>query len=179
MKLNRPARASIGAWLMWMGTTVQAQTAPAEPLPPIVWQSVSQATDRWLWMALYDATLERTAGTLGASWSAEGVPLRLTLCYRRSIKREWLIEAAQTHLPDALSAPLQAAVEGLHERYRDVAAGDCYRLTHLPDGRTQLALNGTLQFETRTPGFKALYFGLWLGDEPLSVALKEALTRNL
>lgn len=173
MKLNRPG------WLRFWGLALLLVLGREGVADAPSWQTVSKATDRWLWLELYEATLERAPHSRQKAWWDEGVPLRLTLCYRRPIKREWLIEAAETHLPKTLHDPLREAVRGVHQAYRDVNVGDCYQLSHLADGRTQLALNGELQFETRQAGFKALYFGLWLGDEPLSRPLMEALTKSL
>jgi len=61
----------------------------------------------------------------------------------------------------------------------DVKPGDCYVLEYQPDTGTQLKLNDQLSFETKLNGFKSVYFGIWLGQNPLSDSLKEKLLMPL
>jgi len=67
----------------------------------------------------------------------------------------------------------------LHQAYQAVEKGDCYVLAYQPDQGTQLILNQQTLATLDTPNFKATYFGIWLGEQPLSTPLKNALLENL
>ena len=78
-----------------------------------------------------------------------------------------------------MSDALRDAVEQLHLAYRPVEKGDCYVLQYDPEQGTRLVLNQQSLITITEPGFKAVYFGIWLGDDPLSPRLKDNLLENL
>lgn len=67
----------------------------------------------------------------------------------------------------------------LHNAYQPVEDGDCYVLSYEPQIGTQLLLNGQSLVKIKTPDFKALYFGIWVGSNALSEKLKQNLTQGL
>jgi len=139
------------------------------------WYLISNATATWMWLDIYEADLYANSSKLPNDFLDDGVPLKLTLCYLRSMTPDIFIEGANQALPSDLSLQLQGEVNRLHDAYQAVNSGDCYSLVYKPNIGTQLLLNDTLVFNSKELGFKALYFGVWLGDTPLSNSLKESL----
>jgi hypothetical protein len=146
----------------------------------LAWKSYSTATAKWLWFDVYEASLYTSEGKMSdkAQFLADKIPLKLELCYLRELTDQQIIEAANSALVDSISSELAQAVESLHASYQNVGKGDCYSLEHNRNGVTQLSLNGNQVFETQLQGFKALYFGIWIGDQPLSEELKEDLLKQ-
>lgn len=140
---------------------------------------VGEGVARWGLFKLYHAAFFTETQVSLRQALADDKPARLELCYLRELSVENFIEGAQTVLPDSLTAELQAAVIRLHQAYQAVQPGDCYHLDYQPDQGTALLLNGKELVRVSTPGFKALYFGIWLGDKPLSAQLKRDLTQGL
>lgn len=143
------------------------------------WQARSQATATWMWLDIYNATLFTQSGFSPNKLLADDQPLKLKLCYLKPIGRDDLIKGAEAVLDKGLSSELKQAVNGLHESYVDVKPGDCYVLEYSPAQGTQLKLNDQLAYETKLNGFKSVYFGIWLGQNPLSDSLKESLVTPL
>ena len=143
------------------------------------WQARSQATATWMWLDIYDATLFTQPDFNPSKLLADDQALKLKLCYLKPIGREDLIKGAEAVLDKDLNSELKQAVNALHQRYVDVKPGDCYVLEYSPEEGTQLKLNDQLAFETKLNGFKSVYFGIWLGQKPLSDSLKESLVTPL
>lgn len=162
--ISRPALA--------ISETVAAQ-------PSTIWQERSQATATWMWFDLYNATLFTQPDFNKSRLLADDEPLKLQLCYLKSIAKSDLIKGAEAVLDKNLSTDLKRTVAGLHESYVDVEPGDCYVLQHSPQTGTQLKLNGQLAFESKEPGLKSVYFGIWLGENALSDTLKKKLLKPL
>lgn len=148
-------------------------------LSSIAWQPLNQTTATWLWLDVYQATLYGQGEIDRTNLLTEQTPLKLELCYVQSIDKEDFIKAASKGLPEFFSPQLSTEVARLHAQYQNVTPGDCYTLSYQPDSGTQLALNGRTVFSTRIAGFKALYFGIWLGPEPLSDSVKQGLLEGL
>ncbi|WP_127471540.1 chalcone isomerase family protein [Thiomicrorhabdus aquaedulcis] len=149
------------------------------------WQLVGQGMATWLWADIYEAKLF-IQQPITDQLLNDAVPLRLQLCYKTDISADILVKGANQVLPDNLTPILYDAINELHAAYQDVTKQDCYELVHLPtDNRTndlpstQLWFNNALVFNTKLAGFKAAYFGIWLGSEPLSDDLKTQLLKNL
>lgn len=155
-------------WLFLFTTLVTSSVQAAQ------WNLVGQGTATWLWMDIYQAKLFHSKATLPEDFLDDQHPLKLELCYLKSISKEQLTEAANQNLPDTSHA-IKQAVDALHSRYQSVKPGDCYQLAYSPKNGTQLSLNQQTVFQTPQAGFKAIYFGLWLGDSPLSEDLKQSL----
>ncbi|MDX1347903.1 MAG: chalcone isomerase family protein [Thiomicrorhabdus chilensis] len=148
-------------------------------LSSTAWQPINQTTATWLWLDVYQATLYGQGELDRMNLLTEQTPLKLELCYLQAIDRQDFIKAASEGLPKRFSPELSTEVARLHAEYQDVSAGDCYTLSYQPDSGTQLALNGRTVFSTPVAGFKALYFGIWLGPKPLSDSVKQGLLEGL
>lgn len=140
---------------------------------------VGEGVARWGVFKLYDAAFFTQAGNNLDQALSDSTPARLSLCYARSLSIENFVDGANHALPSNLSSELQQAVNQLHVTYQPVTAGDCYQLDYQPDVGTQLILNGRSLVKIKTPNFKALYFGIWLGKNPLSERLKNNLTKKI
>ncbi len=139
------------------------------------WQQISTATATWMWLDIYDATLYANEKKLPERFLKDDVALKLNLCYLKPIGSDIFIEGANAALPNVLTPELGAEVERLHQAYQSVVPGDCYTLEYRPTEGTALKLNDKPLFHSRQAGFKAVYFGIWLGDNPLSERLKNQL----
>jgi hypothetical protein len=109
----------------------------------------------------------------------EDVPKALELSYFWAIKGELFGEAAtdlllRQHGPARVAA-LRDRLDQMHALYKDVEVGDRYRLTYAPGVGTQLALNGKPLGTVPGADFARDYFGIWLGNDPLSADFRDAL----
>lgn len=125
-------------------------------------------------IALYTDSVADTSRLL-----EPGVAKRLDIVYRVAIKATDLARAAEKTLsrqyPQERLEQWQSRVEALHESYRDVQPGDRYTLSYLPRQGLWLEFNGEEMFALEDGAFATVYFGIWLGDKPLSEPLREAL----
>jgi len=154
----------------------------------IEWQAYSQGMATWLFLDVYQASLfvdkhanfkDDDSQKLQQTLLADSTPLKLKLCYAREVTPSQFIEGANHVLPKNISPLLKEQVDALHSRYQTVQKGDCYELVYTPNNlQTELRLNNKPVFDTQVKGFKALYFGVWLGDNPLSESLKASLLKN-
>lgn len=144
------------------------------------WQPVGEATAYWAGLIpVYDAQLEAPSDVALNTLLSDDTPLKLQLCYRVKLTQSEFIQAAEQALPKSLSPAHQKAVNSLHQRYQTVQPNDCYQLVYAPQTGVELRLNNVVQYRDKTPGFKAVYFGIWLGDAPLSDSVKADLTEKL
>ncbi len=105
-----------------------------------------------------------------------GVPKRLDIIYRVPIRAGDLSRAAEKilsrqHPKDDLEH-WWSRINALHDSYRDVQTGDRYTLSYLPQRGVWLEYNGERIISLQDDDFAALYFGIWLGDKPLSESLR-------
>ena len=70
---------------------------------------------------------------------------------------------------------MREQIDEFNQFYRDVASGDRYSLTYLPDQGTELALNGEPLGMMPGDDFATALFGIWLGEQPLDQGLKKKL----
>ena len=133
------------------------------------------------WRALiraYAAALYMPPGVATES-ALDDVPKRLEIEYFWSIDAPDFGRAADQLLVEQLGiqgvAPLRARLDALHARYESVEPGDRYALTYWPGVGTELSKNG--RSLTVIPGsdFASAYFGLWLGDQPIDIRLRDDL----
>lgn len=140
---------------------------------------VGSGSAYWGIFKIYDAQFH-TEPTLDLTMAlADNTAAKLELCYDYKLTVDNFIKGANSALPQSLSSELQQAVDTLHAAYQPVKKGDCYHLDYTPQTGTQLILNGQTLTRINTPRFKALYFGIWVGDNPLSSKLKQDLTQHL
>jgi hypothetical protein len=72
--------------------------------------------------------------------------------------------------------PHANTIEAIHRLYRDVVPGDRYALSYHPDRGMWVELNGeTLGRVEVEAAFAAMYFGIWLGENPISKSLRRSL----
>ncbi|MCA9504034.1 MAG: chalcone isomerase family protein [Myxococcales bacterium] len=114
-----------------------------------------------------------------ADQTLSDIPKALELYYFWDIEGRFFGEAADELLARSLPAErvsaLRERLDRLHALYRDVKAGDRYRLTYEPGRGTTLAYNGQPLGTIPGADFARDYFGIWLGDEPLSDAFRDQL----
>ena len=117
------------------------------------------------------------------SRTLEDVPKALELYYFWDIKGRFFGEAADEllgkHLPPERVAALRGRLDRLHALYRDVEAGDRYRLTYLPGTGTTLSYNGEMLGTIPGADFATDYFGIWLGGRPLDEAFRDQILAGL
>ncbi len=133
---------------------------------------------------VYDAALYAPASAGRAALRGGSQPMTLVLEYHRDVGVDGIRKAAWKALDEqhdeAAREELRPKIESLHEAMRDVGDGDRYRLDWRPDSRQlRLSLNGTTVFESEDAALARAYFGIWLGEPPLSGALREALLARL
>lgn len=150
---------------------ISAQSSAKLPL-------VGTADAYWLgWMKVYEAKLFTSANR--SNLLKNSTPVSLQLCYQQNITKEQIIEAAIDTLPQTLSPELKGAIEKLHAHFQDVKAGDCYKLQYEPDKGTTLYFNNTPETTIKAAGFKSIYFGIWLGQHPISKKVRDELLSKL
>jgi hypothetical protein len=114
----------------------------------------------------------------GSAW-AEDVPKKLEISYFRDIEAKGFADASDKILRDNLpGVEYQALAERLRVFYsffRDVKPGDRYSIDYTPEQGTELRLNN--QSLGRVPGadFAVAYFGIWLGENPISKTFRDKL----
>ena len=140
---------------------------------------VGEGVARWGFFKVYTAAFFTDANISRKQVLADDTPARLELCYARALTVDNFIKGAQVSLPESLPLELEQAVQRLHAAYQPVQQGDCYQLEYQPGQGTGLRLNGKTLVQITTPGFKALYFGIWLGERPLAEGLKRDLLSGL
>ena len=143
----------------------------------VIWKPVGEGIATWMFMDIYQAKLYRPEGMSKQSALTDNAPLKLELCYYKSITPDIFVQGANEALPAQLSPALRAEVERLHASYEAVKPNDCYTLRY-EKSVTELLLNNRSVFQSKLPEFKQVYFGVWLGEKPLSDKLKATLLAN-
>lgn len=136
------------------------------------------------WVMLFDVyagALYLPGGVPGQAWSND-VAKRLELSYFREIEAKGFAEASDKLLQDNLLPTeyqaLEKRLQTFYGFFRDVNPGDRYSINYIPEKGTELRLNE--QPLGRVPGadFAAAYFGIWLGDEPISKGFRNRLLES-
>jgi hypothetical protein len=101
---------------------------------------------------------------------------RLDIVYRLAIPAGKLVGAAEKTLarqhPQQLLTQWRSHIDALHRSYTDVQPGDRHTLSYLPQQGLELDFNGKQVFTLADEDFAAIYFGIWLGEKPLSEPLR-------
>jgi hypothetical protein len=140
---------------------------------------VGATTFRWMSVIkVYDARLHLGAGDPPARVFAD-IPVRLQLTYHRGFTAAEIIKGGDTLLARNVKADSLAALRErlalINRAYRDVREGDSYTLTYVPGKGTTLRLNGSPLVTIPGHDFAAAYFRIWLGDDPISESMRDAL----
>lgn len=145
---------------------------------PLVLQGAGTAS--YLFWDVYDAALYAPPGASQTAIEAAEVPMSLVLAYHRQVAVEDIRKATWAALDQQFDAAGRAAIrpkiDAIQNAMVDVAKGDRYRLDWEPDERRLvLYLNDEPRFESHDVGLARAYFGIWLGEPPLSDKLRQAL----
>jgi hypothetical protein len=90
-----------------------------------------------------------------------------------------ILQSADHMLRKNLSAETRESIAQLtaqlHAKYRTVERGDRSSLTYVPGRGTTFALNQQPQITIPGQAFARHYLDIWLGERPISVALRDQL----
>ena len=124
--------------------------------------------------ALYVSPLAKPDDVLKAKTS-----YRLQFRYLREIEKSIILESSAKMLEKNLNsqelAQIAERVGRLNAAYQTVKEGDQSSLTYLPETGTTLRINGAPVITIEGQDFARLYFTIWLGEQPISVPLREHL----
>ncbi|BCR04948.1 hypothetical protein DESUT3_20170 [Desulfuromonas versatilis] len=127
---------------------------------------------------VYAGALYLPGNETGRAWRGD-IPKRLELAYFRSFAAEDFVTSSERLLRDQLSeseyAALAERLTVFNRLYRGVRAGDRYNLTYIPGVGTQLRLNNELLGGVEGHDFAQAYFGIWLGERPISSTFRDRL----
>lgn len=133
------------------------------------WRSVLKA---------YAAALYLPPG-VASSEALGDVARRLEIEYFWAIAAEDFGRAADTILRRSLEperlATLRERLDELHASFEAVEPGDRYTLSYRPGVGTELARNGRPLAVVPGADFAEVYFGLWLGPDPIDARLRDEL----
>lgn len=126
--------------------------------------------------ALYLAERQVGVGTLLTVPTANRVSMHFV--YSKVNKRQ-LAEAWREGVAENLPAGALAAVEQRLERFvalfPDMHEGDTIWLDFVPGRGTQVSINGTPQGTIEGDDFNSALLSVWLGEKPVTAALKNAM----
>lgn len=112
----------------------------------------------------------------------ENVPRRLEIEYFWSIPAEAFAEITLESIEERVDAQtfarLRGPIEQLNALYRDIEPGDRYALTYIPGLGTELGLNGQPLGVVEGSEFAMALFGIWLGERPLDIGLRDRLLQR-
>lgn len=179
--MTRPALI-LAACLAWSATLPVAAAEFEQEMSltdtPLVLRGSGTAS--YLVWSVYDAALYAPAGASEAAIEAAEVPMSLVLAYHRQVavedirKATWV--ALDRQFDGAGRAAIRPMIDAIQSAMVDVGKGDRYRLDWQPEERRLvLHLNGTPRFESDDADLARAYFGIWLGQPPLSDKLRQAL----
>jgi hypothetical protein len=107
--------------------------------------------------------------------------LRLEFTYLRTIKKSIILESADKMLQRNLSpmefASITDRVQALNAAYTTVHKGDHSSLSYHKGHGTTLEINGQEIITIAGDDFGPHYFRIWLGDRPISTAMRDNLLR--
>jgi hypothetical protein len=109
------------------------------------------------------------------------VPKRLEINYFWDLEGKAIGDAGEQLVARNVDAAalkrLQPQLAQIRSLYEDVRPGDRYALTYVPGRGTELALNGKVLGVMPGSEFARAYFSIWLGEQPMDVALRNQLLR--
>jgi hypothetical protein len=136
---------------------------------------------KWLFFKVYVAALYLPEDVSNGN-VLEDKPKKLVFHFLSDMKAEQFAESGEALLlnntwEDEL-AQIKGKLDAIHDMYRDVKKGERYSLTYIPGKGTELALNGEVLGVVDGYDFAAIYYRIWLGENPVSEYLKYALLNN-
>lgn len=128
---------------------------------------------------VYDAALYTTTQTEPSGVLSGDHGFKLKFNYLRKIDKELAIghatDALQRNLKPEELDTIAERIARLNTNYRSVAKGDTTALVYEPDIGTSYYFNGDKLVTIPGKDFASLYFQIWLGEQPLSKRLRDAL----
>ena len=128
---------------------------------------------------LYDAALYAPEGASAADILATETDFRLQFRYLREIEKSIILKSADRMLDKNLSSSelqqIADRVEQINTAYTTVRDGDRSSLTFQRDEGTTLRINSEPAVTIEGDDFARLYFQIWLGEQPISPSLRDAL----
>ena len=129
-------------------------------------------------LKIYDVTLYSIEPCSREKLLSGDVPFELEFTYLREIQRNDIIKVSNRMLEKNLSAQeilaLSDQIESLHSAYRPVRKGDTSILRYSPSNGTTLIING-IEIIQLPSKLTCQYFRIWLGDNPISLQMREAI----
>jgi hypothetical protein len=142
----------------------------------------------YLWFNVYDAALYAPARTSAANILDATTPKVLVLSYHHAVSVADIVKASWKALDEqytgAARQRLKPKIDALQAAMQDVKPGDRYELTWQPatdeaasplPATLHLIYNGKSLFTSPDADLAQAYFGIWLGETPLSPQLKADL----
>ena len=170
----------IFALLFSLALPVQAESAGKPANDALTLRG--QGTANYLLFEVYEARLYLPPNIAAAAALQGETHRRLSLRYRLAIKRSDIELAAwgtlQKQWPDEVLKGRKTQLDQLHAAMRDVNEGDVYTLDYRPSQGLTLSLNDKAVWQGGDARLAEMYFGIWLGEEPLSPDLRLALLGN-
>jgi hypothetical protein len=74
---------------------------------------------------------------------------------------------------------IQERVAQINAVYRTVGKGDRSALSYMPGKGTVLWINGESMITIEGEDFARLYFRIWLGEQPISKLMRDALLQRV
>jgi len=105
--------------------------------------------------------------------------LLLEFDYLRKINKTTILESSENILaknmsPDELNL-IQERLDRINAAYRTVNKGDRSSLSYTPGKGTTLSINQEAIVTIEGEDFARLYFRIWLGEQPISQPMRDAL----
>ncbi|MGC6424038.1 MAG: chalcone isomerase family protein [Lentimonas sp.] len=128
---------------------------------------------------LYDAGLFTEKETTAKQILNADAAVHLSFRYLRTIEKSIILKSAARMLEKNLSVQeleqISERVDTINAAYTTVEKGDRSSLTYIPGVGTTLKINNEPIATIEGKDFAQLYFQIWLGEQPVSKAMKEAL----
>ena len=137
-----------------------------------------------MFFKLYDARLRTDAEqTQDVDQLLNGKnTLLLEFDYLRKIKKSIILESSGKILANNMTPAeldlIQGRVDQINAAYRTVDRGDRSALSYVPGKGTTLWINEMPIITIEGEDFARLYFRIWLGENPISKPMREALVQS-
>ena len=129
-------------------------------------------------LKIYDITLYSIEPYSREKLLSGDVPFELQFKYLRDIQRNDFIKVSNRMLEKNLSkqdiSAISDQIKSLHSAYQMVRKGDTSILRYTPSKGTTLIING-IEIIQLTSKLTCQYFRIWLGDDPISLQMREAI----
>jgi hypothetical protein len=136
---------------------------------------------RWLFFNVYVAALYLPTDVPSRN-VLDDVPKVMEFHYFSDMKAEQFAESGEHLLLRNVSTEelkrISIKLNEINAMYRDVKKGDSYSLRYVPGSGTELALNGEVLGRISGYDFAAVYYRIWLGDNPVDKDLKSKLLNS-